>query len=498
MVFQCIYCGAPFSSLVEALAHYKTVHSGMVVPVEPIDIRQSTADPLAMDTGNKRIQGRTVSKTIQLALFTCNANAVWAERQMLQKISYPFAPLKIVVNRSAFRYEVGDCFKFSYAQYPISEMIFRVIQKEEENIESENITIYALEDMFSATRNITSYIEKIDHRQPRDDYNLYPFVYQMIMEAPYVIYQDGIALLAAACRMGAMDLGFQVYMSIDGGASYSQIGTVPKLLAYGQLVGTYPLETYPIDPSVTDGGIGFIIEFANANDVAMVETTTWGPLLAGQKNTAIFMKADGTYETVSFLSIAPVTGLQYRLEGIIRNRFGSEKQAHSEGEKFWILDMDSTLIINPQILAGVTRKFKFVPYNIRKVGDIPTTAIDLVIEGEALKPYRPTNFMANGSPYVARYDTDIILTWSPRYRGQGAGIELPGIVAPILDWEGLFSMEVWEDGVPKPTIDDIDDITYTYTPDPATTLVLFKLSNYREQGGIVYESSQAEVICKKN
>jgi hypothetical protein len=132
-------------------------------------------------------------------------------------------------------------------------------------------------------------------------------------------------------------------------------------------------------------------------------------------------------------------------------------------------------------------------------------AIDLILAGKALTPYIPGNFFANGRAFAARYETDIVLTWSPRYRGKGAGIGIPGIVLADADREGYFKIEVWVGGVKMRTTTAIDAATWTYTEAMSLSdngalpdSVLFKLSNYRVEGGITYESDQVQVTCEKN
>jgi len=194
------------------------------------------------------------------------------------------------------------------------------------------------------------------------------------------------------------------------------------------------------------------------------------------------------------------------LEGIIRGRFGTVKEAHLAGEEFYVINFTSKLFSHQEIRAGAERKFKYLPYNVQQTAAIADcTAIDLSIEGECLKPYIPINFDANGSSFAGRYDAGIILTWSPRYRGKGAGVGIPGIVLSDSDREGYFIIEVWVNGVKVRTTNSIDDVTWAYTE--AMNLVdngtlpnslTFKLSNYRNEGGVLYKSDQAIVACEKN
>jgi hypothetical protein len=458
------------------------------------DIKQSTADPVAIDIGNKEIQGMVVSQTIQMALFTTNSNAVWAGRQNLLKLSYPFAAVSIPVNRNAFRLEVGDCFKFSYARYGVSNMICRVLQIAEEGPESEAITFQATEDFFSGASRITEYSAPTGHGIPAVDYTVLPFTHQEIIEAPYALSPE-IQLLPIACRASVRDLGFEVYMSLDGGASYLFMKRVSNLQPFGTLVGAYPADAIAIDDEV-----GFTIDFVQG--AGTIETASWNEVFAGLRNVALLGD-----EIISFQSITPVSGTQYKLEGIIRGRYDTQKQDHAEGTEFYALTPASMGLINgSEIMTGAARKFKFVPYNIKASGAIAeATALDLTIAGRALTPYLPANLMANGSGFAARYDTDIVLTWSPRYRGKGAGIGLPGIVLPDVDREGLFRVEVYVSAALVRTTDAIDAATWTYTEamntadngSPAGS-VTFKLSNYRTESGHTYESEQTEVTCRKN
>ena len=117
----------------------------------------------------------------------------------------------------------------------------------------------------------------------------------------------------------------------------------------------------------------------------------------------------------------------------------------------------------------------------------------------------PVDFNANGRSFAARYDTDIDLIWSPRYRGKGAGIGIPGQVLADTDRDGLFEVEIWVGGVKKRTTSAIDTAAWTYTEamniadnGSLASAVISKLLNYRIDAGITYKSAQAEIICKKN
>lgn len=462
-----------------------------------VDLRESTASPIAIDEGNITLQERVVTKSIKLASFTNNRNAVWASRQNLQKVNYPYAEIKCVVNRNLFRLDVGDCFYFSYDPYDIEDMIFRVVRVEEKDINSEEIVITAIEDVYGVTTVRVDYTVPEDNTQSATDYTIEPFDYEQIVESPYVLSENTTELIPMACRKSLLDLGFYLYMSIDDGASYSLLDAFPSLMPYGTLVGTYNEDVYTIDNSDT----GLTIDFEFIEDLNQYETTTFSNVLAGLNNTALLGD-----EIVSVQTITPDVGNKYILTDVIRGRYGTEKETHTNGTEFYFLHSNILKAINNEIIPNVTRKFKLVPYNNVTTGDIAeASVIELSITGVSRTPYKPINFMANDGSYAARYTDDVVLTWSPRYRGVGAGIGTPGVVLASTVREGYFRIEVFVSDVKVREVTDIDAATWTYTEAMNTsdngslaTSVTFKLYNFIDIDTIItYECDAVEVVCKK-
>jgi len=456
-----------------------------------VTFKESMSSPVAVDIGNQTVQKRIVSKTVKFGLFTTNENAVWAAQQQLQKESYPFAYITIPVNRNMFRLQVGDVFKFSYAAYGVSDMICRVLQVEEENLESEKITIHAMEDIFSVANSITQYTDPENNASEAPDYEITPFVIQQVREVINVLSQT-TSIIPMASIDNDMLLGYDIYMSIDDGASYNYLGRSTTINPYGTLNAEYPI-TYTIDDTE-----GFIVDFNNGQDV--LETVTLSDILSGAKNNALLGD-----EYISFQTVTPITATQYRFDGVIRGRWGSQKAIHAPGTAFTV--MNNPLVLNDtEIAPGADRKFKLVPFNSKYVGSIAdATPIDLSISGVAKTPYIPVNFIANDGAYDARYDDDVILEWDGRKQGTGAGVGVPGTVLAESEHEGLFKVEVWVSSVLMRTTTDLDALTWTYTDTmnladntSLASSITFKLSNFIVESGITYESDQVEVICTLN
>jgi len=463
-----------------------------------IDFQQSISDPISQDVGNKVLQDRTVVKTIKLGLFTTNKNAVWAANQQLRKESYPLAMVNIPVNRNLFRLQVGDVFKWSYSKYGISNMVLRVLHIEEDSLDTENITIHCIEDFFAAVSAISQddYTDPDDNQIAPPDYTVNPLESIRVVEAPYVLSPNSTQLIPMAGKNSDYLTGFNVYMSIDDGDSYTFLSNSLNLAAHGTLE-----VAYPITGTLDDGEDGILVNFTEGQE--RIESAGMGAVLAGESNLVYIND-----ELLSFTTITPISGVQYRLTGIIRNRYGTEKEHHSGLADVYFVSKSAGMISHSEIIYGADRKFKLVPYNGKQTGDIAeATAIDLTIAAESSTPYRPTNFDCNGVSYASRYTSggNCVLTWTPRKRGEGAGIGLPGVVLPETDREGYFEIEVWVSSVLVRTQSAINSTTWTYTnamnvADNGTPAdeITFKISNYLESGGITYESDQTTVITKKS
>ena len=237
-----------------------------------IDFKKSISDPIARDIGNYVTQGRSVSKTLQFGLFTTNENAVWAANNQLKKESYPFATIKVPVNRNQFRLQVGDVFKLNYAKYGISGMICRVLLVEESNLNSEKIFLHVMEDIFSVAKAITTYTDPVDSAGTSPDYTPVAFTVDAVYEAPYVM-SESLEIVPLAKREMAVDLGMQVHLSLEG-TSYVQVGQVNNIQAYGTLESDYNIGQ-PIDES-----IGMSISFVES-DINNIETITFQEALSG-------------------------------------------------------------------------------------------------------------------------------------------------------------------------------------------------------------------------
>jgi hypothetical protein len=446
------------------------------------------------DPGNRAIQqGKIAHKTIKYGLFCTEFNASWAADNALKSAAYPLATISFPANRKLWKYEAGDPFILYYSPYNIAGKIYRVMRIEEENIESEQITVHAVEDIhYLASIGTGGTSKSATGIGAKRSMLIEALTAVMAMEAPYVLIgTENTILVVAAGKENGKELGFLTLLSSDG-ESYNQLGAVKVFAIHGRLNGSYPKNTYDIDDYV-----GFEVEFDN-DDVSQIETISRADALGGRNLTML------GYELITFQTITPVSGNIYKIENVVRGRWDTEKQAHDAGTDFFFLGIARFgTFEDASLLPGATRYVKLNPYNLKYSGDASEAeAIMLAVEGRARKPYPPINFMANGSAFHGVYTDDIVLTWDSRLRTEGAGVGDPGtVVDAAATWEGYFEIEVWVGGELVRTATAIDSLTWTYTEAMSLadngslpTQVLFKIKNYRASGGVTYSS--AKVLVK--
>lgn len=456
-----------------------------------IDMRESMVQ--ANDMANRSIVELNLSRSVRYMLHTSTVNAAWTADKILRNAAYPLAQVSFPANRDLFRLEVGDLFKFTYEQYSIDPLICRVTQIRESNIESEDIQVEAIEDLNYVASNVIT--QPMPGLAETEDWDLIPLSNIEIQEAPFASAGDNIRIVPLAAREQDTDLGYSLYMSIDGGTSYTFLDNIPVFNPYGTLVDTYSADTYQIDDQV-----GFQVDFSN-DDVDLIESTTRTALFGGT-NTAILGN-----EIVTFQTITPISGSIYQIDNVYRGRFDTERETHAPGTAFWFLGLSNyRLVESTDLLLGTTRHFKMVPYNNVQAGSIALASVDsLFIEGRGKSPYIPTGLEANGENYAPTYTGDILLDWAPRVRGEWAGMASADVQTDAMPtWEGLFEVEVTVSGVVVRTETAIDDDDWTYTSAMNITdngslvdEVTFRVSNYITTAGLTYDSDQRSITVNK-
>lgn len=449
------------------------------------------------DMAIEKLIGKVNHQTVRLGMFTAPGSIAWIGDRLLRSAAYPLASISFTANRNVFRWDPGDSFVLNYAPYSITGMVCRVQSIVEEGPETEEIRVIALEDICYMTEEV----EPTPHYTGFEDRDLtvVPLTELDVFELPFVLAGKDLKIGTVAGKKTVNDLGYLVYMSIDGGTSYNRIGTSTRLTPHG-VIGPYTVDTYRIDDEE-----GFEVNFDTYGDGTVIgayllETCTRDNLF-GSRNLAILGN-----EIISFQTITPVSGAWYKIENVFRGRFDTPVEPHSAGTDFWFLTTSLFCALkNSGLFPGATRHFKYVPFSARYTAELSEAAsINETITGRAFKPYVPGCLQANGNGINARYTGggDIVLSWRARVRAASWADFEANVPAT---YEGHFGIEVWVFGALVRIEDPIDAVTWTYTNamnvsdngSPPNSIT-FKLTNYDASEGRRYDSGQVTVKVRNS
>src|SRR5690606_27644871 len=124
-------------------------------------------------------------------------------------------------------------------------------------------------------------------------------------------------------------------------------------------------------------------------------------------------------EEVFFLrKLTAVSGSTYRLDGLIRARYDTDRQAHAIGAKVFICKFDEILALtDPLLTPGASLYVKAQPYAATGLSLASVSAINKTLYGKGLVPPPPCGLRVTApAKGVAAYRTgqDVTFAWASR------------------------------------------------------------------------------------
>ena len=368
--------------------------------------------------------GQRKVKTVSLPLFTDENAASWAVRWLLAEASQPMATYTLSLGRKAFSLKPGDLFKLSYAPYGIEDLVVRVISIEEEALDSEKLTVTAIEDIQYAA-NVPSVTSAVGQAESQD-VSVDALTHFRVIEPPYhKDYEMPSTVLPIPARKKGNETGALIYMSSDSGTSYTRMGAMSAFAVYGVLTSVLAAGANSFTVSITlDAGRLQSQPNAHNNETNLI-------LIGG--------------EIISFETITPTataTDDEYTISGLSRGMYDTDDEAHASGAAMYSLD-GLDVIQNKALKPGNEYQFKAVAYNSTSVGDLSEAPVVTInpFKDRTRTPLPVINLQVNGKGFMGTYEDDIVLTWDPQVRWSTS------TPASLDDCQGYFLVQVWVDGV---------------------------------------------------
>lgn len=348
------------------------------------------------DVGNIQIQQGTVSSAKKYIGIPTLALAQRIALRDLRASSAPLASIKIDVNRQAWDKEIGEPFRFSWAKYGLSDVVFRVKDIDYGRLEDGKITIDAMEDVFSIPAS--GYIAEETSEWTDPVSSPAPVTIQAATEITYyearqlvspseIDYLDTNSpgwtraqLLAARPVSDAFD--YELW-SREGADAYQTWGT-----------GAF-CPTGELDGAIT-AALSGAYPLKNTIDLDIVEVGTFA-LLGGEICivTAIDIPTSTVTMSRGYMDTVPADQADGTRVWFTANK-ATENAVRTDGD-----DMD----LKPLTVTGK---------GTLAIGS--ATAAAIVLEDRQSKPYPPGNLKFNGTAYPGTISGELTITWSHRDR----------------------------------------------------------------------------------
>jgi hypothetical protein len=365
----------------------------------------------AHDSANMKIQGRRVPAMynyIGLRDDTLANKIAWRE---VRANSYPFAKLRMKVNRTFWDAFVGEVFLFSwdFEDFSVADQAFRITKVDFGETKNPEILIDAVQDVFSWRAASFADVDPSSWTIPSTALIPFASTKQLAFELPYAIQRrnentsEG-QIWTAGVAPGREESGYEILQRNASGTPsgpYYVAGDESAFTWDGTLDGAIDQDDTTIDV-LTDASLN---EF-----LASVEAVEVGEWLYN-----LFMIED---ELIGATDVAEITG-GLRFTGCLRGLCDTAQATHADTAKVWFLSTGGG-IADTVFSNDYNIDLKLLPYDQHgnKVsesdGALVVIAVDL--DFRPRRPYPPTFMEWNTAGYPANVSivSDVVVDFNRR------------------------------------------------------------------------------------
>jgi len=369
----------------------------------------------------------------------------------LKQLSVPLAKATLIANRQASNLNIGDVFKFTWAELGIAQLVMRVVRISYGTLTDGRVRIECVEDIFGLPS--ASYVSPTPTSwvSPLTAPSSVP--YRRLNEAPWwtvvkrlvgesttarnELDPQGGFLVACASRPSGDSLNVKL-LTRQGSAAYAEVETM----------GFTPNATVinAIDEQAT------VLTIGNGQDLDMVKLDTYAYL---------------DNEIVAVKAINLVAGTVTVDRGVL----DTVPATHLAAARIWFADAVEAML-NEQYLSAETVQAKMLPATgLGRLAESAAPADSYTFAGRMIRPYPPGNVKVNNVMWPTVILGQIALTWAHRDRMQQTVYLVTQAEANIGPEAGVtYTVRVYnENGSLQKTVTGLTTTAWNYlTTDEAT------------------------------
>lgn len=376
-----------------------------------------------------------------------------AERRMQEELSGRTS-FKFNMNRAARLFVPGTA--FTVAGYPFT---YRVLGTAIDVLSSK-VEVSAILDVFGSKASSVTVAAPPAPTPPLTSRLDLAYTF---LEVPGHATPGVQQIIVPRIRAHAEITGADIWLSRDG-ATYTHVGDDDSVFTGGTLVAQLDSTSkWELDqgPTITALGpdIGTVLDLSG-------DTVSWR---AGRQLVLIGA------ELFFLKKVTSLGGGQYRLDGLIRARFDTEKATHAAGAAAYIFTDDALRHEDALLSPQVALYMKPQPRTTVSLALSLVPAVNKTLVGKGIAPMPLKSFRAGGptSPFSNSYRAGEAVTFKWAYRStaeerSGAGLQDAGAPSGVSPVEGEFVIRFKSGVTVKREVAGLMSPTYTY---PNATLV---------------------------
>lgn len=356
----------------------------------------------AMDLANVQLRGGEISAEEYDFRGISNAAAAQARAALvLRTVSYPLAPIELVLGRAAQGLGPGSVFRLTWPPLALAALVCRVSRLRGGSLTDGRIHVDASPDIFAAAW--TAYVAPPPTQWNPPVVAPVAAVAERMLEAPYTLVDLEERRVWTLFSRGASPvLGYEVWSDPAGGTAYARTATVGPTTPSGTLVAN-------LLPAATS----LVIE--NGVDLARLRSISAAALAIGQN---VLLVGE---ELVAWQTVTDNGNGTWTIGGLVRGVLDTTPRLHATSQRVWFVSDGHGISQAKPYPEDLFLPAKFLPFNsLGRLAIGSAALVTITTSNRAPRPWVPTAIEENGIAHPTVILGELALTWAHRNRKASA------------------------------------------------------------------------------
>lgn len=405
-------------------------------------------------------QGAIVSQTVNYPGIDNHSTAARMAARELRQQSARLSKVKLTVNRDAWEFNVGDVFRFSWAALGIDQLVMRINSIDFGTIDSPNIKIDALEDVFALSD--ASYLEPEDTSWTDPLQPPAGLIHRRIEEMNWWDLSNTFDPANLDLIKNNSTASYINYLGIENVSSpWFEFWSRPQGGEYEYVENS-----------------GYVPDATLVNDITHDESVDIQ--ISGLDSVEALDVRVGQYAIIDdeYVRIDAVN-VTSQLVSLGRGCNDTVPASHSAGTRIWFAEENMGRDITEYTDGETVEAEARVETGSGLLDSASAPDDSIVVDARQHKPYPPGRFQLNGEYYPEAITGELTVSWAHRDRLQQTASIIDHTAASIGPEASVtYTLQLYdENNVLRRTETGLTGTSYTWTTEEADSLLTDRLNN---------------------